>query len=552
MPVVPTYEPRVREQALEGGFQRAPDVGRGLAQAGEAMMRVADVADRIDLRDAQAKAFDAEAKIASDWLEWDGLARQKYRGQNVGGYAKAAEEWWEKAAETYGKELDPRARTLVNKSLAEKRLQAITSVATFVNAEKERHADETYAANVLRTIQFGVTTGEVAGTAQQIRKMAAVVGARKGWTIEQTEAEALKNLSNLHLAHVTKLAEKRPEDAQAYYDANKAEISFEHQPRIEEIIKGEVDNRRAREFAASVANKPLGEQLEEAAAKIKDPELLEKTIIQIRNNYALVKQAREEEEAAAAKQAWQLFDQGRPIPEAILSQMDWHARAQLKASIRARAERLAAGRPVKTDFNAWYEVQGKIARGEPVDLRAYTEKISISDLQALAKAQQTTAKPGELEAYFTKQQRVEGAFLELTGKPAKDDPARAHAFGKAYENALMAESAAKKRALTPAEEQDILDRVIKDMVYVKGFFSNAQMPASLVPKEDQASMFVVVPLLDAKGAPKLGKDGKPLTKRQPLAEIPQWFRAESIKSGARTEQQIAEDYNAAKAKGLVK
>ena len=173
-------------------------------------------------------------------------------------------------------------------------------------------------------------------------------------------------------------------------------------------------------------------------------------------------------------------------------------------------------------------------------------------MEKLIDIQTAAVKPGELEAYFSKQQRVEGAFLEITGKSVKDDPDRAYTFQKAYDNAIMAESAAKKRALTPAEEQDVLDRVIKDMVYVKGFFSNAQMPASLVPKEDQASMFVVVPLLDAKGAPKLGKDGKPLTKRQPLAEIPQWFRAESIKSGARTEQQIAEDYNAAKAKGLVK
>ena len=71
-------------------------------QAGEALMRVADVVDRIDLRDAQAKAFDAEAKITSEWLQWDGQARQKYRGQNVDGYAQAAEEWWKKAAETYG------------------------------------------------------------------------------------------------------------------------------------------------------------------------------------------------------------------------------------------------------------------------------------------------------------------------------------------------------------------------------------------------------------------------------------------------------------------
>ncbi len=100
MPVVPTYQPQVREQALEGGFQRAPDVGAPTRQLGQALTQVAEAADRIDLRDAQAKAFDAEAKITSEWLKWDGQARQQYRGQNVDQYAPAAEAWGNTPATT--------------------------------------------------------------------------------------------------------------------------------------------------------------------------------------------------------------------------------------------------------------------------------------------------------------------------------------------------------------------------------------------------------------------------------------------------------------------
>jgi hypothetical protein len=106
--------------------------------------------------------------------------------------------------------------------------------------------------------------------------------------------------------------------------------------------------------------------------------------------------------------------------------------------------------------------------------------------------------------------------------------------------------------LTPTEEAAIVQDVAKDAVYVKGFWGSDQMPAALVPTEDLASTFVVVPVVDANGQPKLGRNNVPLTKRQPLAEIPSWFRARAMKSGARTEQQIAEDYAAAKAKGLVK
>ena len=552
MPQVPVYSgPQVRTEALRPVWQQTPDVSSGARAIAQGLNAVAEAADRIDLRDAQAKADAADATITSEWLKWDAENRPKYRGANVDAYEPAAQEWWKKAAETYGKDLSPRAKALASNNLVRKQGSALANVTQFVGAEKERHATDTFNAKIATSIQFGVTTGDVAGSAAGIRRDVAEFGAARGWTTEQVQAKQLESLSAMHLAQISKLAATDANAAQAYYQANKAEVASANQPRVEEVLRGEADNQFATQFAASVANKPLGEQLADAA-KITDGTKREKALTQIRNNYALKRQAEQEVEAANSDKAWQLFAQNQKIPETVLSGMNGRERVQLQEAQRVRAERLAEGRAVKTDFKTWYEVQERIARGERVDLRAYTEKISGSDLQALAKAQQTVAKPGELEGYFSKQQRVEGAFQEITGKPAKDDPARAYTFQKAVDNAMLAESAAKKRALTPAEEQDVVDRVTKDMVYVKGFVSNSQMPAALVPREDLASAFVVVPLMDANGAPKLGKDGKPLPKRQGLAEIPQWFRAEAIKSGARTEQQIAEDYNAAKAKGLVK
>lgn len=507
MPVVPTYEPRVREQALEGGFQRAPDVGRGLMQAGEALMRVADVVDRIDLRDAQAKAFDAEAKITSEWLQWDAQARQKYRGQNVDGYAQAAEEWWAKAAETYGKELDPRARALVSESLAAKRLQAINSVGAFVNAEKERHADETYAADVVTTIQFGVTTGEVASTAQQIREKAAVLGARKGWTTEQVQAEVLKNLSNLHLAYVTKLAESNAEAAQAYYDANKAEVNFAHQARIEQVLKAEADNQFATQFAASVADKPLGDQLAEAA-KIEDPERREKTLIQIRNNHALVRQAEQERENAAADQAWQLFAQGKRIPEAILSQMSGRERVQLQEAQRTRAERLAAGRSVKTNPTRLAELLD-MARDNPEEfkrqrLTALTEQIGLSDLEQLARLQRDMLAPDKEQAAITTLQAISIYTRDM-------DKSTAALFQSEALNAIDRFQIEKKRPPTTEERRKILDDLVVEGTIERRFwFDTTKRRFEMTPEEraratfprstPQTSQFIVGQVYrDAKG-----------------------------------------------------
>lgn len=552
MPQVPVYQDRqVRTEALRPVLQQAPDVSSGARALTQGLNQVAEAADRIDLRDAQAKASTAEATITSEWLKWDAANRNKYRGENADGYAPAAEAWWKSAAENAGKELDPRAKSLASQNLRAKQTAAMGNVLTFSAAEKERHADETYSADVNTTIQFGVTSGDVASTAVQIRDKAAVLGARKGWTTEQVQAEAGKNLSAMHLAQISKLAEVDATKAQEYYDANKAEVGFQNQARVEQVLKGELDNQFATQTAAAMAGKPLSEQLAEAA-KITDPQRREKTLTQVRNNYALVKQAEQEQEARFADQAWQAFAQGQKIPEAVLSGMNGRERVQLQEAQRTRAERLAAGKPVKTNFSTWYELQDKVARGERVDLRAYTEKVSTDDLQALAKLQQSAGKPGAQEGLLTKQQRVDGVFLELTGKAPKDDPAKAYTFSKAVDARMMAESAAKNRALTPSEEAAIVDSVTKDAVYVKGFWGNDQMPAALVPTTDLASTFVVVPLLDANGQPKMGSNNVPLTKRQSLAEIPSWFRARALKSGAKTEQQIAEDYAAAKAKGLVK
>lgn len=539
MPVVPTYEPRVREQALEGGFQRAPDVGRDLMRAGDALMRVADVADSIDLRDAQAKAFDAEAKITSEWLKWDAQARQQYRGQNADGYGTAAEEWWAKAAETYGKELDPRARALVSKSLAAKRLQAINSVGAFVNAEKERFADETYAADVATTIQFGVTSGDVASAAQQIREKAAILGARKGWTTEQVQAEALKNLSAMHLAQITKLAESNAEAAQAYYDANKAEVNFAHQARVEQVLKGEADNQFAAQFAANVANKPLGDQLAEAA-KIADPARREKTLTQIRNNHALVRQAEQERENAAADQAWQLFAQGKKIPEAILSQMSGRERVQLQEAQRTRAERLAAGRSVKTDLRTYIDLREKLASGEKVDLRAYIEKIGPSDMERLLDIQ-TAVKQGGVkqDTMLTDEARIRNALVGL-GVDPKKDPETAVKLTNEIDRRVRAASAAKGgKDLTADEKQAIVDRVMLDKVYVDEWGRDPEKPVVLLTPEEMDKAYVRV-------------NGKNV----PVSSVPAIDRRQiiaALKATGQpvTEQAIVEMYLAAK-KGTAK
>jgi len=452
MPQVPVYGDRqVRTEALRPVFQNTPDVSSGARALAQGLGQVAEVADRIDLRDAQAKASDAEARITSDWMKWDSENRNKYRGANADGYAPAAEEWWKNAAETAGKELTPRAKSIASRSLVAKQTQALGNVQTFTMAEKERHADETYNADVATTIQFGVTSGDVASTATQIRDKAAVLGARKGWTTEQVQAEAGKNLSMMHLAQISKLAEMDATKAQAYYDANKGEVNFAQQARVEQVLKGEADNQFATQTAAAMAGKPLSEQLAEAS-KITDPQRREKTLTQVRNNYALVKEADNQAKSAAEDKAWTYFNQGKPIPETLISAMDQSTSVpRLREAQRVRAERLVAGKPVKTNPNELARIYD-MARENPeafsaIKLTTLTEKISGGDLEQIATLQRS----------ITKDKNVVTS-AQLVGSYTKDMKAdKKGQFEQVFYNQLLAFKEKNSRNPSDKEQKAIID-----------------------------------------------------------------------------------------------
>lgn len=493
MATVPIYNgPQVRQQALEGGFQRAPDVGGDLQRAGQVLSTVGVAIDRMDLRDAQAKADQVDATITTEWLKWDAENRNKYRGQNVDGYEPAAQEWWKKAAETYGKDLDPRAKQLASQSLMRKQGTALANVVQFMGQEKERHADETASASVTSTIQFGVTTGDVAGAAQQVREQVAQVGARKGWTTEQVQAEQLKNLSALHLAQITKLASTDAAKAQEYYQANKAEVGAAQQPRIEEVLKGEGDNQFAQQFAAQNADKPLAEQLAEAG-KITDPARREKVIKEVKLNHAAVREARAEQERQASDQAWQLVGQGKRVPEAILAQMDGKGRVQLQEHLQARAERLSKGTAVKTDMATYIDLRERMAKGEKINLAAYTEKIAQPQMEQLLDIQTASSKGGsKQDSMITDEGRISSALVGL-GIDKKKDPDTAAMFTMEVDRRVRAASAAKgDKPLTPDEKQAIVDRVAMDKVYVDEWGTDPEKPVSLLKPEELSKAYVRV------------------------------------------------------------
>lgn len=541
MPQVPVYGDRqVRLAPLQPVAQATPDVSSGAQALAQGMGQVAEAVDRIDLRDAQARANDIDTRLTRDWIKWEDENRGKFTNQSAAGYTQAVDDWWKQAATTYGANLDGRSRALVGQTLARRQAVALDQAGRYEFAEKEKYADSTTAGAINTATVNALKTGDYAGEAQRIRQLVDEQGARKNWSKEQRDAERNVRMGAFNAAVVTQLAERSAADAQKYLTEaiERGEIRPEQQPRLELIVKGEADNQFARQEAVRLMTLPP-EQRNAELAKITDPARLEKTQTALKVAVGMQREGQREVEERASDQAWQLFSQNKAVPEAVLATMNGRERAQLVEAQRVRAERLAAPKgpaPVRTDMATYIDVREKLARGERVDLRAYTETIGPAQMEQLLDIQGAVRAGGaRQDSMLTDEQRINAALIGL-GIDKKKDPETATRLTTEIDRRVRAASAGRdNRPLTPDEKQAIVDRVAMDKVYVEEWGIDPQKPVALLTPAQQAKAYVVV-------------NGRNV----PVSSVPASFRERAIALGTRrgfpvSEQLIVEDYLAKQA-----
>jgi len=460
MPRVPTYEPQVREQAFQPVFQQNVDVSAGSRALASGLGQLADAADRIDLRDSQDAAFKAEAKIREDWQVQRAALRNQYKKDQADQYKVAADEWWAKARDTYSAELSPRAQAMAGKSIATYKLAQDADTLGYVTAEKTQAREinfktlqATMAREALQSATPETASAIASVTSAQLRENAIRYAAAEGLNSDVGEAMARDQVDNMHKAMAITLA-TQPDGLQAAQNYL-AEHGKEMAPGDREAVNRQIE--------------------------------------------ATSKQAAKEREEKASDAAWQLFSQGKPIPEAVMAQMDGRERASLTESMRTRSERAVAGKTVKTDTATYIDLREKLARGEKVDLRQYMEKIGPADLERLIDIQTSGAKPSEKQdSMLTDEQRVGGA-LRSAGIDEKKDPEAAYAVRSEVDRRVRAESAAKGgKDLTADEKQKVVDAVFMDKVYVEEWGRNPQKPLALVTPDEMGEAYVRVDGQDVK------------------------------------------------------
>lgn len=518
MPRVPISDgPQLQVAPTGGGYLPTPDVSSGTRALAQGLGAVADVVDRKVSRDAETAAFNANAAITAEWLQFDADARTKYRGTNVDQYEPAAAKFWQDAAERHAKNLDPMAQQLASKALVQKRTEALASGLRFVETEKERNFDSAAQASKATEIQLGVTTGDVGAARERVRGINAAQAARKGWTPEMLAAENTRDLSTLHFAHIAKLAEADAGAAKAYYEANRAEVDATRQASIEKVLKAETDNQFAEQFAAKVATLPVEQQLAQAG-EVKDPQQREKTLLRVKQNIGLMKEAQIEREKRYSDQAWQLVGQSKKVPEALLAQMDGQERVRLQEFLRQRAEHAAdrakVNTAVKTDpaehARLWEMMTRDPEAFKKERLQAYGMKLSQQDLEQLYTQQRALLNPKSEKEVLTFQNRMTARLEQLGIASGQSDEKKRGAFRAAAQAEIDKYVATTGKQPDAKTETEILDRLMIESDSWFGpsryFEATPDQRSSFVPKITDAERAAITAGFKQRGVDKPSED----------------------------------------------
>jgi hypothetical protein len=358
MPRVPSYDgPQVRDAATAQPYQRTPDAGANLRAVAGGLNQLGESVDRVVQRQDQDTAWRAQAAINQEWVAFDAEARKQSQGQNAAGYAGKVQAWWKTAAETYGKELNPSARSLVAKNLTVAQGQAYASALQFENTELERSRVQALDGALSAEISRGSAGGPSAAAASvgiidsMLKRYGAETGKPPEWVAQQT----LARTTALHANVIGSLLQSDPKAAETYFNANKAQIDGARHDEIGGSITRvtattEGDNAAGAIWAQLGPKTDLQpvelDKLEQAARDQfkNDPARRDAALAGIRARTQAFEHAERQRAAGNTNTVFGLLDQGVPLVR-IQASPAWNALPEKdQRQIRLSLEQEAAAR----------------------------------------------------------------------------------------------------------------------------------------------------------------------------------------------------------------
>lgn len=531
MPRVPTSAgPQGLTSVTPGAYQQPADVSRDARQLAGGLASAAGALDAYQERQDQDAAFAADAKLKSDWLDFETKLRDSRKGRDAASIDTEAAQWWQDAASKYAADLSPRARRLVNRSLVTSQMQAMAGVKNYKEQQLNASADASYRAAQAVSINEAATVGTEAAALKAIADMdqkRAERAALQGWTPEQAKADSLSWTGTLHGIMVQKLMRQDPAAAQVYFDKYRGAIGAEQAAALE----GQLAHTSAALDGSAAAGKiwaALGpkadgqpveiDKMEEAARKqyAGDPVRQKMAIAEVQARAAAFNAAERERTAGRVNTVMDAYANGVPLSR-LRSMPDFMAlpgaeRAKIQEHITDRNYVLMAR-----------SAEDRARRERELQQKAFPQFLELSDPEKLATLtrDQVRAKLPELgndltNHLVTKWESLQKAETKLEAKIDQDqfntiaedfklrpyDPHKSEVERSALgglkarvEMLISGAQKAKKGALDREEKEVLMRQEMARTVLVDGTWSIArQVPVILMKPEDIPD--VVVPDAD--------------------------------------------------------
>lgn len=486
MPTVPRLSgPQVETAALpsvrvpvgapSGAFDRGP-VLPDLAPAARLVAEIAaeerQKADRVLLADAEAQLAAREtALLHGDAPERPGVLSR--RGKDAFAAPEEAEAAWTQAVdEVLAGVGSDRVKEAVRRSAQARYASINGAVQRHVAGERRTYAETTTRA-LLDNERMAAAANYLDGDriAAAVTRQTAVLrdyARDHGLPPEEAARLQVEAVSGTHLAVVDRYVQAGDHrGAAAYYAAHKDEVAGDKRGSVERVLEQGQRLGAAQAAADAIfagdATVTRGAALA-AARAIPDPETRADTENLVRQRLADRDAAEREAREAAMERAVAAIDAGRSPSASDLAGLKPSERASLRALQRANA----AGTGPQHDDATYYSL--KLAAADPAkraefaatNLLEYRARLGESEFKELvglqARARQGQDAP-ELKSFITTAARVNAAALAAGLDPAKKQHReRVATFRRGIDDRLQAEQAAKGRPLTPAEEQEIIDR----------------------------------------------------------------------------------------------
>lgn len=471
MPRIPIYDgPQVGQtvqRAPQESFQAQRDVSQDERQIASALGQAAQTLDRVVERDVKAAVYTADQEIRASWLQRDSELRKTYRAGNVDGYKEEVSKFWDETKRTYADKLDPMARSALGTTLGTARAMAEAGALKYYDTEKEVATVSAFEGAKAMSKQMALTDGSlpaIEAARVDLGRKNALEAARRGMTTEELQALNLRDMTALHSEFISTNAQKKPDEAMAYFDKYKDEIDGSRHNNIRDVLGKEITNKKAKDLADSLVSLPMEEQIAKVSA-ITDPDVRAKASVFMKENQSLVRQAQQDREKKFSDQAWQMVGLGQRVPESILANMDGKERVMLQDHLRQRAERQAdrGNAPPKTDrathAELWDLLVNDPEKFKTVRLVAYSEKLSQADLEQLALQQKGMLNPKKEKDVISFNNKVLSR-LEMLGvaSGAKDQEKRGM-FRSAAQKLFEDFEARTGKPPSPEDEEKILDNL---------------------------------------------------------------------------------------------